>query len=187
MNSQTQTFESNFTGTKNLQSEQTKTQSQFRGSDSETLTEKDLIVSNFDGIDFLPDQPAKSDSPEISQALRFKKNHVQSSLDVRLTTKGPEEEHEEQPGHLLSTSQHVSKRFRDITAEMAAVQQRNQETQEHNAQFLENSAIMYACLASYAGYYFSENENQGTTNSILNKCLEGGKVNYPDLFLRFMD
>ena len=187
LNSQTQTLESNFTGRRVSEiSEHQKGSAHQKNFESDTQTDKDILVSNFEGIDFLPDQPAKESEAKLSDSP-LKKPEIKSSVNNSIQNNGHNTDSRVQNKIVRMSTDYVFEGKQDVKAEMAAVKRRIESTQKDNIQILENSSIMYSCLASYVGYYFSENESKETTNSILNKCLGQGKVNYPDLFLRFMD
>mgnify|MGYP001804247888 CR=1 FL=1 len=69
LNSQTQTLESNFTGRRVSEiSEHQKGSAHQKNFESDTQTDKDILVSNFEGIDFLPDQPAKESEAKLSDS-----------------------------------------------------------------------------------------------------------------------
>ena len=187
LNSQTQTLESNFTGRRVSEiSEHQKGSAHQKNFESDTQTDKDILVSNFEGIDFLPDQPAKESEAKLSDSP-LKKPEIKSSVNNSIQNNGHNTDSRVQNKIVRMSTDYVFEGKQDVKAEMAAVKRRIESTQKDNMEILENSSIMYSCLASYVGYYFSENESKETTNSILNKCLGQGKVNYPDLFLRFMD
>jgi hypothetical protein len=171
---------------RNLSHEFTIPKSTTRPSDSEILTEKDITVSNFGGIEFLPDQQNKDDSPSVSQNFNFKKQIVNTSVNFPLGQFDDVKNKNEEMTRIVSMSTE-NKSFNYSQVKKEDVEKRLEITKDLNAEVLENSSLVYSCLASYVGYYFSEEENKYTSNSILNKCLGQGKINYPDLFLRFMD
>ena len=51
----------------------------------------------------------------------------------------------------------------------------------------ESSDLLYSCVVSYAHNMFSKNQHDREQSVIMRKCLEQGKLNFPDLFLRFID
>lgn len=53
--------------------------------------------------------------------------------------------------------------------------------------FDESSDLLYSCVAAYAHNMFSRGQHDKEQSVIMRKCLEQGKLNFPDLFLRFID
>ena len=58
---------------------------------------------------------------------------------------------------------------------------------ELSSEMIENTAILFSCVGSYMGDYMAIETHDTTQEKVLKKCLLGGKMNYPDLFLRFID
>lgn len=188
---QTQTIETmSLAKRESIEQKSDTSKSNARLSQTESATEKDITISNFEGETELPEEPpVKRDSPEFMKKMNFKKEIVKGSLDL------PKQ------GFDLMDNEEIekTKRMRFSAENKEFVEEKNEawskeleeeckrKVRESYLQSVENSSMIYSCLASYVGYQFSTSENNRTTNSILNKCLEGGKVNYPDLFLRFMD
>ena len=118
--------------------------------------------------------------------MNFKKSPVKGSLDLPAKNFLLDNGNKAKDSQLVSHSTKEKSLFAEISNKEAN-EDYEKKIEEMNYNLIENSSLMYSCLTSYVGYYFSENETDKTTNSILNKCLQNGKVNYPDLFLRFMD
>jgi peroxiredoxin family protein len=154
----------------------------------ETNTEKDMTISNFEGgIDFLPDEPVKRDSPEFLKKVNFRKSQQKDSNDRIAKSFDMVKEAEQTSSPLVTQSTQDKTLFSKNLLNEKMTEEQKESIEVLKNDLIENSSLIYSCLTSYVGYYFSESENNRTTNSVLNKCLEGGKVNYPDLFLRFMD
>lgn len=58
---------------------------------------------------------------------------------------------------------------------------------DYSIEMTENSTIMYTCMMNYFGNYLSKDHHKDRESTILKKCLKTSKINFPDLFVRFLD
>ena len=58
---------------------------------------------------------------------------------------------------------------------------------EHSNEMNENTAFIYSSMMNYFGKHLGEDNHKNTETKILKKCLTKSKINFPDLFLRFLD
>lgn len=190
LNMQTQTIETMALGKgDSVVQKSDLSQSNLKISQTESINEKDLMISNFEGEVDLEEEPVKRNSPEFLKNMNFKKETVKTSLDVSTQSVdlAQNEEIEKTKKPQIVTEKKEVEEQRKETWSKELEEECKRKVRESYLQSVENSSMIYSCLTSYVGYYFSSTENNRSTNGILEKCLEGGKVNYPDLFLRFMD
>lgn len=152
------------------------------------LDESPLL--NFEGLN----APIKTDSgadplgiPKIGSSLFSKKGEEGPGNDENRETMKLEVRHRETQDACVGAD--LGPRVKEVVVEKKVYVKEKIEggLAETGLGLEEGGDLLYSCVVSYAHEMFSNRQHDREHSEIMKKCLEQGKFNFPDLFLRFID